>query len=90
VSADSLGGGVRSCSSDDEAAFFGDLNSNLNDLEVLVMIQCGGFSSGSNRNDPGYTASDLLLDELLKGVGIELAVTEWRDEGRVCSCECHG
>jgi hypothetical protein len=27
---------------------------------------------------------------LAEGFGVELAVTKWRNERGVCSCECHG
>jgi hypothetical protein len=27
---------------------------------------------------------------LAEGFGVELAVTKWRNERCVCSCECHG
>ena len=80
--------GTRAC--DDEAALVCGLNGDLDDLEVLLVVESGRLPGGSNGNDARDASCNLLFDELAEGLRVELAVTEWRNERGVCSCECHG
>ena len=83
-------GRIRSGACDDKTPFVRGLNGDLDDLEVFLVVECGRFPCCSHGYNARNAACDLLFDELAEGLGVELAVTEWRNERGVCSCECHG
>src|SRR5690606_27017196 len=71
---------VRPRPGDDRHAAAGRLDAELDDTHMLFMAERGRFAGGAAGHERTGPFVDLPLDEALKGIGVDRAVAERRDE----------
>ena len=77
---DGFGGGIGAGAADDLAASFGEFDGEIDDVEMFVVGEGGGFARGADGDDAGDTGGDLGFDEMSEGVLIDEIVFERGDE----------
>ena len=77
---DGFGGGIGAGAADDLAASFGEFDGEIDDVEMFVVGEGGGFARGADGDDAGDAGGDLGFDEMSEGVLIDEIVFERGDE----------
>ena len=86
---DRFAGGIGAAAAEDFDPARGKFHRVGDDFNMLLVIQRGGFPRRSDRHNAVHARADLRADQPAERVGVNFAVLERRDNGRVSSSK-HG